>query len=111
MKRFIAISLAALLGLVSAAEVQSPQFLVDADDIKKVSCFVYADFSVWDLKPLYADAGYKKGDIKINFCKPFDTELVSADGKKKLQSFSVIEKSGEANDVRYSDNNLIPKEA
>jgi hypothetical protein len=56
MNRFISVSLAVLLGFVSAQEMSEPLFLasgnVDAKDVSKISCYLYDSYTFFDLRAL-----------------------------------------------------------
>lgn len=80
MNRFITLSVAVLLGLVSASQIsQEPSFLaVDLSDAEKVSCYIYKDLTYFDLTPLYSEDGYSYNNFYYNFCKSFS--LANADG-------------------------------
>jgi hypothetical protein len=70
MNRFITLSVAVLLGLVSANQIsQEPSFLVDLTDAEKVSCYIYKDLTYFDLTALYSETGYTSGSYTYNFCK------------------------------------------
>lgn len=101
-KRFLSVTLAVLFGLVSAAELESPMFLVEVDDLHKVGCTFYDDLTIFDLKPLAKDNSvYSKSGFKFSFCKPFEVDV-----KNKTTGESTTEKTysyKESIKTRYSD--------
>jgi hypothetical protein len=83
MKRFISISLAALLGLVSSADIAASQdqlFLADTteakafveekkEDLQRLNCLLYDDLTFFDLRALEQpdESVYKvKGSTLLN---------------------------------------------
>jgi hypothetical protein len=117
MKRFISISLAALLGFVSAADVTASQdqlFLADtsdvkayaektAEDLQRINCLLYDDLTFFDLRKLEQpeDAVYKvhgsrlitsdglTKEYTINFCRRF----TDAQGSDESKTFAYTHKS------------------
>lgn len=70
MNRFITLSVAVLLGLVSANQIsQEPSVYVDLSDAEKVSCLMYKDLTYFDYTKLYLEDGYTYGNYSLNFCK------------------------------------------
>lgn len=75
MNRFIPVSLALFLGLISASELATPQdqlFLVDVDvsDAQKASCYFYDDLTFFDLTSLSTTDALVIGNYQVSFCKP-----------------------------------------
>jgi hypothetical protein len=81
-KRFISLALAVLLGYAAASELGEPTFLVEYDDYEKASCYVYKDWTLFDLRPLYKKEGYTQAGNSVNFCKPFELPNPSDATKK-----------------------------
>lgn len=65
------LSVALLLGVVTASQLPEPLFLSDLSDAYKVSCYIYKDLTYFDLTHLYKnDTGFTYGTYSFNFCKP-----------------------------------------
>ena len=100
MKRFIPVSLAVLLGLVSTTELTRDQLFLqstfkaslssEAKNLQKAYCLMYDDYTVFDIRALENDneGGYQVSgtlfkNYNINFCRSFDIQ----EGNKNESTF------------------------
>jgi len=108
-KRFISFSLAVLLGFAAAStEFAEPSFLVEVDDYEKASCYIYKDWTLFDLRPLYKKEGYTNKGYNVNFCKPFELQDPEA-ADKIIKTYAYTNKKTPSGDkaVLYTDGDLL----
>ncbi len=125
MKRFISLSIAVLLGLVSATTevTQDNLFLADTSttiktevteahkNIKKLYCLLYDDLTVFDLRSLEKSDPYvvkstpSLKDYTLNFCKPLSVKQ----GDKTVDTLAYTTKglAGQSDEVRLTGTGSI----
>ena len=105
------LSVALLLGVVTASQLSEPMFLSDLDDIQKVSCYIYKDLTYFDLTHLYKnDTGYTYGTYSFNFCKPL-TAVINSTTNQSAYAYStsllnVVEVYADGNDLTADHTNV-----
>ena len=101
------LTIAVLIALASATELQTPVALatVDIEDYQKASCFVVDDLTFYDFLPLWRKEGYTNAGYKVNFCKPFEV-ADPLDKTKTVHTFVYKQSSGDV----FTDGDLIIKD-